>query len=716
MTLLSIFLKVNQLEVYENERIYVFLVPCVRLETIMNDTSLQYNPLLIFKDPPPLHLIQPQHITPALDQLLHHAQQVVAQVCQSPEVSWDTLIAPLDDMLDQLNTAWGQVSHLHAVVNTPELHEAYNHNLARISTFYTELGQNAPLYKQYKKLQTSLSFNKLSQAQRKVIDNALRDFRLSGAELNDKDKTRFKAISEALSTLSATFSQNLLEATDHFSLYIEDAATLQGLPEDVLQAFAKAAQDDKRRAYKITLHMPSYLPVMQYADNRALREQLYYAYATRASEFGPAEQNNGPIIEQILTLKKEAATLLGFEHYAAESLATKMAHHTDEVLVFLRDLATRAKPYALQDRADLEAFAHTELGLDKLEAWDIAYVTAKLQQARYAFSDQEVKQYFTEPKVLAGLFTLVKTLYGITIAESEAPTWHPSVKFFELYNKNHQRIGEFYLDTYARAQKRGGAWMADARNRYRKQDGQLQLPAVYLTCNFASPVADKPALLTHDDVLTLFHEFGHGLHHLLTEIEVAGVSGISGVEWDAVELPSQFMENFCWEWEVIQNLSGHVNTDKPLPRELFDKMLAAKNFQSGMSTVRQVEFALFDLLIHSQPIYTMTQVEETLQAVRAEVAVNFPPAYHRFAHSFAHIFGGGYAAGYYSYKWAEVLSSDAYAYFEENGILSPEVGEKFRKEILSVGGSRPALDSFKAFRGRAPTIDALLRHAGMHHN
>lgn len=679
----------------------------------MNDTSLQYNPLLIFKDSPPLDLIQPQHITPALDHLLHNAQQVIAQVCQSAEVSWESLIAPLDDALDQLNTAWGQVSHLHAVVNTPKLREAYKHNLTRVSAFYTELGQNDALYTQYKKLQASPSFDKLSQAQRKVITNALRDFRLSGAELNNKDKARFKAISEALSALSATFSQNLLEATDHFSVYIEDANTLKGLPEDILQAFAEAAQADQCSGYKITLQIPAYLPVMQYADNRALREQLYHAYATRASEFGPAEQDNSPVIEQMLTLKKEAATLLGFEHYAAESLVTKMANTTEEVLTFLRDLAHRAKPYAQKDRADLEAFATTELGLDKLEAWDIAYITAKLQQARYAFSDQEVKQYFTEPKVLSGLFALVETLYGITITASEAPTWHPSVKFFQLHDKNQQRIGGFYLDTYARAQKRGGAWMADAKNRYRKQNGQLQLPVVYLTCNFASPVGDKPALLTHDDVLTLFHEFGHGLHHLLTEVEVAGVSGISGVEWDAVELPSQFMENFCWEWDVIQNLSGHVDTGEPLPRALFDKMLAAKNFQSGMATVRQVEFGLFDILIHSQPVYTIAKVEQTLKEVRKEVAVNFPPDYQRFAQSFAHIFGGGYAAGYYSYKWAEVLSSDAYAYFEENGILNPEVGEKFRKEILSVGGSRPALESFMAFRGRAPQLDALLRHNGM---
>lgn len=680
----------------------------------MNDTSAQYNPLLILTDRPALDRINPSHITPAIDHWLNVAQQAIAEVCQNDTISWEGIVAPLDEALDHLNTVWGQVSHLHAVVSTPELREAYNHNLTRLSSFYTDLGQNKVLYKQYKKLLTCPEFTRFDRARRQVIHNTLRDFRLSGVELNAVDQHRFKQISEELSALSARFSQNLLAATDQYSLYIDEKAMLEGLPDDLLAALAENAQAEGKTGYKLTLQMPCYLPIMQYAKNRALREQLYYAYVTRAAEFGPSDQNNGPIIEQILLLKDEAATLLGFEHYAAESLATKMASNAEEVQQFLRDLAARAKPYAQQDRTDLEEFAKMELGLPSLEAWDITYVTAQLQQSRYAFSDQEVKQYFTEDNVLSGLFSLVNTLYGLTITQADAPTWHPSVKFFHIHDQHQKRIGEFYLDTYARANKRGGAWMADARNRYRKQNGQLQFPAVYLTCNFASPVGNKPALLTHDDVVTLFHEFGHGLHHLLTEIEVAGVSGISGVEWDAVELPSQFMENFCWEWEVVQKLSRHVENGEPLPRSLFDKMLAAKNFQSGMATIRQIEFSLFDILIHSQPIYTIEAVETILQQVRQEVAVNFPPAYHRFAHAFSHIFGGGYAAGYYSYKWAEVLSADAYAYFEENGVLNPEIGAQFRQAILSVGGSRPALESFIAFRGRAPTIDALLRHCGLH--
>lgn len=679
----------------------------------MNDTSLYDNPLLDFSDHPPLDKITPEHVTPAIDHLLGQARHAMTKAAESRTVSWQTIVSPTEEALDRLNTAWGQVSHLYAVVNTPELRDAYNANLGKISAFYTDLGQNAALYAQYKKLLAGSVFPALSQAQQKVIHNTLRDFRLSGAELNEKDKARFKAICEELAALSAQFSQNLLDATDSFTLYVEDKNTLSGVPEDVLTGFADAARLDNRAGYKITLQMPSYLPVMQYADNRALREQLYRAYVTRASEFGPPEQDNSPVIARILALKREASALLGFADYAEESLSTKMADSPAEVLHFLRDLATRAKPYALKDRADLENFAQATLGLAKPQAWDLAYATAKLQQARYAFSDQEVKQYFTEPKVFAGLFSLVETLYGLKITRSQAPAWHPDVKFFAIYNAGNELIGEFYLDNYARAQKRGGAWMADARNRYRKQNGDLQLPTAYLICNFAAPVGNKPALLTHNDVVTLFHEFGHALHHLLTEIDVAGVAGISGVEWDAVELPSQFMENFCWEWEVIKNLSSHVDTGATLPRELFDKMLAAKNFQSGMGMVRQLEFSLFDMLIHSQSVSDISEVSKILDEVRQEVAVNFPPSYNRFAHSFAHIFGGGYSAGYYSYKWAEVLSADAYAYFEENGILNPEVGARFRKEILSVGGSRPALESFKAFRGRVPQIDALLRHSGM---
>lgn len=681
----------------------------------MNDEILQDNPLLSSDQKMRLDLVKPEHITPAVDFCMTKAKHVIQTVSQSSLKEWDSIVAPLDHVLDTLNTVWGQVSHLHAVVNTPELNEVYNTNLAKISTFYTELGQNAELFAQYKNLQTSTGFSTFNMAQKRVIEHAIRDFRLSGVELNETDQSRFKTISESLSKLSADFSQHVLEATDAFSLYIEDVNLLEGLPEDVLQAFHNAASEDQKSGYKITLQMPSYLPIMQYANNRELREQLYHAYTIRASEFGPKNQDNSAVIEEILTLKKEAATLLGFEHAAAESLSTKMANNVDEVLQFLRELAAKAKPYAKNDREELENFAKETLGITAIKAWDFPYVTAKLQEAKYAFSDQEVKQYFTEPKVITGLFHLIEKLYQLTIKEVRAPVWHPSVKFFQIYNQQQIVIGEFYFDLYARAQKRGGAWMADAKNRYKRPDGSLQTPVAYLTCNFASPVGDKPALLTHDDVITLFHEFGHGLHHLLTEVDVVGVSGISGVEWDAVELPSQFMENFCWEWEIIQHLSEHVDTKTSLPRALFDKMLAAKNFQSGMGMVRQIEFSLFDLLIHSEPVYTIADVQKILQSVREEVAVNFPPAYNRFAHSFSHIFGGGYAAGYYSYKWAEVLSADAYSLFEENGVINPEIGAKFRKEILAVGASRPAIDSFTAFRGRKPTIDALLKHSGMEH-
>lgn len=679
----------------------------------MDDRSLQYNPLLQTVDFLRLDLIKPEHIIPALEYYINEAEKMIHTVGQTEIISWETVIQPLDACLDRLTTAWGQVSHLHAVINSPELHEVYNLGLARISAFYTELGQNRQLYIQYKKLTTSPSFAQLSQAQRSVIEHSLRDFRLSGVELEEAQQIRFKAIAERLSLLSTQFSQNVLEATDQFNLYIENADELKGLPEDILQAFAEAAQAEQRSGYKITLQMPSYFPVMQYVENRELREKLYHAFTTRASEFGSDEHDNGPVIEEILKLKKESATLLGFEHYAAESLFTKMAADVKEVEKFLQTLAERAKPYALKDRRELEAFAKAELGIDELQSWDLAYATAKLQEKKYAFSDQEVKQYFTEPKVIAGLFQLVEKLYGLTIRQTKAPVWHADVKFFQIYNERQECVGEFYMDLYARAQKRGGAWMADAKNRYRQANGQLQTPIAFLTCNFPAPVGNKPALFTHDDVLTLFHEFGHGLHHLLTQIEVLGVSGISGVEWDAVELPSQFMENFCWEWEVLPHLSQHVETGNPLPRTLFDKMLAAKNFQSGMGMVRQVEFSLFDLRIYSQPIFTIQEVQTTLEKVRQEVAVNFPPAYNRFAHSFSHIFGGGYAAGYYSYKWAEVLSADAYAMFEEHGVINAEIGKKFHQEILSVGGSRPALESFMAFRGRAPTIDALLRHSGM---
>jgi oligopeptidase A len=541
----------------------------------------------------------------------------------------------------------------------------------------------------------------------------LRDFRLGGAELSADKKSRFVEIRERLSQLSSRFSDNLLDATNAFAHYVTDPAELTGIPDDVLQAAQVAAQADNRDGWKFTLHAPSYLPVLQYADNRALRELMYHGYVTRASEFGKAEWNNTPLIADILKLRLEMAQLLGFKTYAEYSLTPKMADSPQQALDFLNELALRAKPYAKRDLDEVSAFARSELGLDKLEAWDLAYASEKLRVAQYAFSDQEVKQYFPETTVMPGMFRLIETLYGLTITPAEAPVWHPDVRFYAIRDRAGALVGQFYVDLYARPSKRGGAWMDEAITRRRKADG-VQVPVAYLNCNFSAPVGGKPALFTHDEVITLFHEFGHGLHHLLTRVDYLGVSGINGVEWDAVELPSQFMENFCWEWDVAEPMTRHIETGERLPRELFEKMLAAKNFQSGLHTVRQLEFALFDLHLHHDydPAGTTTPLE-LLEQVRARVSVVFPPTYNRFPNNFSHIFAGGYAAGYYSYKWAEVLSADAYSVFEEHGVLDPETGKRFWNEILGVGGSRPAIESFVAFRGRQPKIDALLRHSGM---
>ncbi|SMF01863.1 M3 family metallopeptidase [Pseudogulbenkiania subflava] len=673
---------------------------------------MSQNPLLDLSGLPRFAEITPAHITPAVEQLLADARATVARLtAESAAPSWDNFVEPLTDATEKLSRAWGVVGHLNAVVNTPELREAYNANIPAVSAFWTELGQNLALFARFKALAEQPEYAGYNAAKKKIIANDLRDFRLSGAELPEAEKTRFAAIQTRLAELSAQFEQHVLDATDAFSLRVADKAELSGLPEDVIAMLAEMAKAEGEEGYKLNLQFPCYLPVMQYADNRELRRKLYDAYVMRASEFGPAELDNTPVIREKLQLAREEAHLLGFASFGELSLATKMAETPEQVVDFLRDLARRAKPFALRDRAELEAFARDQLGMATLEAWDLAYVAEKLRVARYAFSDQEVKQYFPEPKVLAGLFGVVDTLYGVAVQESQAPTWHKDVRFFDIV-KDGAVIGGFYFDLYAREGKRSGAWMDDARGR-RVRHGTLQTPVAYLTCNFSRPVGDKPALFTHDEVTTLFHEFGHGLHHMLTQVDELGVAGINGVEWDAVELPSQFMENFCWEWDVLQGMTAHVETGAPLPRELFDKMLAAKNFQSGMQTVRQLEFALFDMLL-----YTAFDAEhgnwlELLGKVREEVAVNFPPEYNRFPNSFGHIFAGGYSAGYYSYKWAEVLSADAYAAFEEAGGANPETGRRFWNEILAVGGSRPALESFRAFRGRDPQIDALLRHSGM---
>jgi len=672
------------------------------------------NPLLDFSGLPRFAAIQPEHVTPAVDQLLQENRALIERVATaSAEPSWDNFVAPLDDANERLSRAWGQVAHLNAVMNSPALRETYNANLPRISQYYAELSQDERLYAKFKALRAAPEFGGLGRAQRKIVENELRDFRLGGAELGPEQKAEFKQVREQLDKLASRFSDNLLDATNAFAHYVTDPAELTGIPEDVLEAAREAAKQDGKDGWKFTLQMPSYLPLMQYADNRALRELMYRAYVTRAAEFGNPEWNNTPIIEQILKLRRRLAQLLGYESFAQVSLEPKMAESPAQVLSFLTDLATRVKPFALRDYDELAAFARERLGLAALQAWDIGWASEKLRVERYAFSEQEVKQFFPEPKVLPGVFRLVETLYGLRITPGQASAWHPDVRFFDIHDASGELIGQFYADLFARPSKRGGAWMDDAITRKRTRDG-IQIPVAYLNCNFSAPVGGRPALFTHDEVITLFHELGHGLHHLLTRVEQRGVSGINGVEWDAVELPSQFMENFCWEWDVVSGMSSHVDSGAALPRELFDKMLAAKNFQSGLHAVRQLEFALFDMHLHYDfdPDGALTPLQ-LLERVRKEVAVVLPPDYNRFPNNFSHIFAGGYAAGYYSYKWAEVLSADAYSLFEEMGVLSSEAGERFRREILGVGGSRPALESFIAFRGREPTIDALLRHSGM---
>jgi oligopeptidase A len=677
----------------------------------MNPSS---NPLLDFSGLPRFADFKCEYVTPAVDALIAENRAMTERMV-APDVpaTWDDFIEPLEDANERLGRAWGQVGHLNAVMNSPELREVYNANLPKITQYYTEVSQHQGLYEKYKALRNSAGFEKLTPAQKRIIENELRDFRLGGAELSEADKGRFMGIRERLSQASSRFSDNLLDATNAFSHYVTDPAQVAGIPEDVLQPAREAAQEDGREGWKFTLHAPSYIPVLQYADDRNLRELMYRGYVTRASEFGKPEWNNTPLIKDILTLRRELAQLLGFKSYADYSLTAKMADSPQQVLEFLNELALRAKPYAQRDLDEVSQFARAELGLTTLEAWDIAYASEKLRVARYAFSDQEVKQYFPETSVMPGMFRVIETLYGLTIAAAEAPVWHPDVRFYALRDRAGTLVGEFYVDLYARPTKRGGAWMDEAITRRRKADG-VQVPVAYLNCNFSPPVGGKAAVFTHDEVITLFHEFGHGLHHLLTRVDYLGVSGINGVEWDAVELPSQFMENFTWEWAVLEPMTRHVETGAKLPRALFDKMLAAKNFQSGLHTMRQLEFSLFDLHLHYDydPEAGVTPLE-LLEQVRSRVAVLFPPPYNRFPNNFSHIFAGGYAAGYYSYKWAEVLSADAYSLFEEHGVLDPETGKRFWNEILGVGGSRPALESFVAFRGREPKIDALLRHSGM---
>ena len=681
------------------------------------------NPLLLASPTPLFDQIQPEHVAPAIAQLLSKAQAALETVTAADfAAEWSAVASTLDVANEQLSMAWGAVSHLNSVADSPALRAAYNAALPLVTEFWTRLGADESLYAKYK----AMDPDSLNTEQRQAHKNAVRNFVLGGAELQGDARARFAQIQERMAELSQKFSENTLDATDAYC-YFASLEEMAGVPDDVAQAARTAAVVDGKEGFKLSLKMPCYLPVMQFATSSTLRATLYRAYVTRASlEAAPDAQHfdNAPVMREILALRHEEAQLLGFANFAALSIAPKMANSPDAVITFLRDLSARARPYAERDVAELRAFAAEQLGLNDPQAWDWPFVGEKLKEARYAFSEQDVKQYFTLPKVLTGLFQIVQNLFGVVISSDTAPMWNADVQFYRIERNTpagRVLVGQFYLDPSARSGKRGGAWMDDVRTRWLRPDtGALQTPIAHLVCNFAEGSETngvrKPALLSHDDVTTLFHEFGHGLHHLLTQVNERDVAGISGVEWDAVELPSQFMENFCWEWNVIAHMTAHIDTGAPLPRALFDKMLAARNFQSGMQTLRQIEFSLFDMLLHAAPA-PVDDLMALLAQVRDEVAVLPSPAFSRSINTFGHIFAGGYAAGYYSYKWAEVLSADAYAAFEEStletGDPSPTTGRRYLQSILEVGGSRPAMESFKAFRGREPTLDALLRHQGM---
>ncbi|CAN5706927.1 M3 family metallopeptidase [soil metagenome] len=687
-------------------------------------SNAKANPLLDTAGLPRFTEIRPEHITPAVDQLLAEANAALDRATSDAVAAdYEALSAVLDTATERLGRAWAAVGHLNAVADTPELRAAYTENMGKVVEFHARLGADERLFAKYKAVLADPRSAALSAPRKKALDNALRDFILSGAELTGAAKERFTKLQDLQAELGQQFSENVLDATDGYAYYAT-AEELSGVPDDVKQAARAAAVKDGKAGHKLTLHLPSYLPVMQYAIDRALRETLYTAYVTRASEFGATKKDNGPLMRQLLELRQEEAALLGYGNHAEVSLVPKMADSPAEVIAFLHDLARRARPSAERDLAELREFARAEFGLEELKSWDTAFVSERLKEQRYAFSEQEVKQYFTLPKVLEGLFHIVETLFEVRIRADEAATWHPSVRFYRIERsgaEEGQLVGQFYLDPYARPGKRPGAWMDDVRDRWMRPEGGLQTPVAHLVCNFTPPLnvdgADRPALLTHDDVITLFHEFGHGLQHMLTQVDDLGVSGIAGVEWDAVELPSQFMENFCWEWDVLEKLTAHVDTGAPLPRALFDRMLAAKNFQVGMQTLRQVEFSLLDMRLHTEADAS-SHVQQVVAEVRNEVSLIEPPVFSRPLNTFTHIFDGGYAAGYYSYKWAEVLSADAWSAFEEaadesGGVLDVATGRRYRQNVLETGGSRSAMESFEAFRGRKPSIDALLRHQGL---
>jgi oligopeptidase A len=669
------------------------------------------NPLLQSAELTDYAAIRPEHVTPALDEVLAAADAAL-QRAVGPEVpaTFDAPTAVLDVAVERLRRVWGTVCHLQAVADTPELRAAHGANLGRVTDFYTRLASDQRLYGKYRAVAASAEARTLTPARRKVLADALRDFVLGGADLEGAARDRYTAIQARAAEVSQLFGEHVLDATDAYALYV-DEADLDGVPADVVQAARAEAAAEGRSGCRLTLKQPCYQPVMQYATRRDLRERLYRAYAMRASELGAPEHDNGPLLRELVELRAEAAALLGQPSYAHLSLVPKMARSPEQVLDFVRDLARRARPFAERELAELREFAARELGIAVLQAWDRPFVSERLRQQRYAFSSQEVKRYFTEPRVLEGLFRLIETLFEVAIRPETAPVWHDSVRFFRVW-RGEQPVAGFYLDLYARAGKQSGAWMDDARSRWARPDGVLQRPLAHLVCNFAPPVGGQPALLTHDDVITLFHEFGHGLHHMLTKVDELAAAGIAGVEWDACELPSQFMENFCWEWDVLQRLTAHVDSGEPLPRDLYERMRAARNFGSGLALIRHCEYSLFDMRLHHEGGHSARAID-LAREVSAELSPVEPPPFLRYPHSFTHLFDGGYAAGYYGYAWAEVLSADAFGVFEESGLYDAPTGARYREAILETGGSRPALESFVAFRGREPTLDALLRHRGL---
>jgi len=670
------------------------------------------NPLLNRDTLPSFSKIKHDHITSAVDTIITENKQAINQIeLNSADPSWENFVVPLEIIDEKLSRVWSQIGHLNSVVNSEELRKEYNKNLGKISLYYSELAQNLKIFTGFKNLTLKKNYSKLSVIQKKIVNDELVGFKLGGIDLSTKKQNTFKEIKSTLSKLSAKFEENLLDSVNAFNLHITSKDILSGLPTNILKSAQLKANENKKKGWLFTLDFPTYIPLMQYADNRQLRQDMYYAYATKASELSNKKLDNTSHINEILKLKLQLANILGFDDYASMSLTTKMAKSSDQIIQFLNNLARKAKPFATKDMHDLEEIG-ARYNINKIEAWDIAYLSEKIKIEKFNFSDLDIKNYFPKPKVLNGLFNLVRRLYGITITRAKTDVWHKDVEFYEIHNQRHKLIGQFYLDLYARKNKRGGAWMDEAISKF-NFNGFESIPAAYLTCNFSSPSRGRPAYFTHDEVITLFHEFGHGLHHLLTDITHYSVAGIKSVEWDAVELPSQFMENFCWEWSVIKDMTEHIDTKKTMPKILFNKMIEAKNFQSGLQTLRQVEFALFDITLHSSYKPASGKFLAHLEKIRASIAIVKPPNWNRFPHSFSHIFAGGYAAGYYSYKWAEVLSADAYSLFEETGIFSKKIGNKFKNEILGRGGSRPAIKSFEAFRGRKPKIDALLKHSGL---